>query len=420
MEFIYTKNPNEKEPIIVVNKHIGSDKESGDGIMGTQFMDEVFELKRNGVTKGEVWINSPGGSMLEGYNIQAGIGIAGVEFDTLNYGIAASSSGWIWLKGRKVKMTSNAIFMCHDPSNDDGSEGTEQKAFRNSVAVMISEGSGRNAKPKITVEEAERMMSETTFLDAEQCYNMGLCDEIVANNYADTYKPVSTSDFYLFGNKIYNSLLKSKTMNLTSITNVLELQDGVSESVIEKSINALKAKANRVDVLESTNNSLTSQIASLTAMKNESEQGMTTAVNEMEDLKNKINALEGQYNTLAEEKTNLTNKLNEMENASKMEAENRMESDCRNMVNSFSNRIGSDTNAIADWVNTAKVLGIEKTKNMLEKLPVVGKAPSVAKIVDQTNAYVAPTGKTPAENLMNELRAGLDAKRNKAKLTSIN
>jgi len=420
VEFIYTKNPNEKEPIIVINKHIGIDSETGDGIMGTQFMDEVFELKRNGVQKGEVWINSPGGSMLEGYNIQAGIGIAGIEFDTLNYGIAASSSGWIWLKGRKVKMTSNAIFMCHDPSNEDGSEGSEQKAFRNSVAVMINEGSGRNGKPKITVEQAEKMMAETTFLDAEQCYNLGLCDEIVASNYADTYKPVSTNDFYLFGNKIYNSLLKSKKMNLTPITNVLELQEGANESAIEKSINALKAKANRVEILESTNNSLTAQIASLTKIKNESEQGMVTAVNEMEDLKNKINALEGQYNALAEEKTNLMNKLNEMENLSKMESENRMEMDCRNMVNSFSNRIGTDEAVISDWVNTAKVLGLDKAKNMLEKLPVVGKAPSIATIVNKTTATVVPTGKTPAENLMNEMRANLEAKRNSAKLTSLN
>lgn len=436
MVFKYTKNPNDKTPIIVVNKHIGSNAENGEGIMGGQFLDEVFELRSRGAKRAEVWVNSPGGSMMEAYDIT--VSMERLPCDTLNYGVAASSSGWIWLKGKTVRMTPNAIFMCHNPSGgDENVNGSEQKAFTYSVAKMISDGSGRNGQTKLTVEAAEELMNNTTFLTAEECLNIGLCDEVIPEGeFEANYKPITANDFFLAGNKILNSLLQKNNImaadtNLLLIVNALDNSDITEESSskeVAKAIKNLKTKANRVDVLEETNKSLTTQVADLTKVKNEMEDSAkekddayAAKDNEYMDMKNKHDALMTECNSLKEKMDAFEVSKKEREAAAEVEATKRNETDCVNMVNTFKNKLGTDEAYIAEWVNTAKEFGLEKTKTMLEKLPFNGKAPKINEIVtkvDRDGIHVDKAGKTPAQVLMEENRIKLQEKRNRSK-TSI-
>lgn len=432
MVFQYTKNPNDKIPIIVVDKHIGNDADNGEGIMGGQFLDEVFELRNSGKRKADVWINSPGGSMIESMNIEGAIGLTGVNFDTLNYGIAASASGTIYLKGEVARMTPNAIFMCHDPSGgNDEESSSEQKAFTESVAIRINEGSGRNGKPKITVDEAKKMMKETTFLTADECLEIGLCDEIVSfEDYSPTnFKAITANDFFLAGNKILNSLLQKNNImaadtNLLLITNELELGEDASQKEIAKGIKSLKTKANRVDVLEETNKSLSAQVTDLTKLKNdmddkikEKDDSIATKDNEYMDMKNKHDALMTECNTLKEKMDAFEKDADQKKKDKELEDTKRNETDCVNMVDSFKNKLGNDPAYITEWVNTAKTLGLDKARGMLEKLPFNGKAPGIKEIVkkvDHDGIYVDTAGKTGAEVLMAKKRLELQEKRNRS------
>lgn len=438
VEFLYTKNPNDKVPIIVIDKHIGNDKDSGQGIMGGQFLNEVFELEKKGAKHADVWINSPGGSMMEGYNIVGSMDR--LECDTLNYGVAASSGGWVYLKGKKARMTSNAIFMCHNPSGgDEDSNSSEQRAFTNSAAVMISEGSGRRGVKKITVAEAEKMMNEVTFLTAEDCWKMGLCDEIIPyDKYESEYKNLTQpNEFFLFGNKILNSLLQNNNSNnmanennLLLIQNELELGEDASTREISKSIKALKAKANRVEVLETSIAEKDKAIADLMKVKNEmedkveeKENALTAKADEYSAMSDKYNALVAETNTLKEKMDAFEVSRKEKEAEAEVEKTKRNETDCMNMVNKYTNRIGTDADTVAEWIEDAKTRGIEKVENLLKKLPVNSKAPTIKEIVkkvDTSNIYVDESGMTPAQKLMNKKKNELAEKRNHRNLTSIN
>src|SRR5580700_1149709 len=149
--------------------------------MGGKFLDEFFDLANAGKTECEVWINSPGGQMMEAYDMASVMKRSSMRPDTLNIGVAASCGGWLQLSGKKVRMMDYATFMCHNPKSEDGSKDSATEAMTMSVAKLISEGSGRNSKPKLTVEEALDLMNKTTFLTASECLEMGLCDEIVAS-----------------------------------------------------------------------------------------------------------------------------------------------------------------------------------------------------------------------------------------------
>ena len=377
MKFIYCKNPNDEIPILVIDQHIGESEALGRGIDGTQFLNEVFELKKNGVKAVDVLINTPGGSMKEAYNIRSACELAGIEMNTLNYGMAASSGGWIWLKGKKVRMTPGAIFMCHNPSGgDEDKHSSEQRAFTFSAATLISEGSGRNGIAKIPVEEAERMMNETTFLTAEDCLRMGLCDEVIPEgDFRDNYKPIDAMDFFTAGNNILNSLLPNNTTmanetNLLLITNELELGEDASSKDITKSIKALKTKANLADTLGEKVKTLEATVTDLTKVKNEMEDSATEKDNAHKADLEKLNAMEDDCKNLRAKVDEYDNKMKEAEAEAEKEKANKAEADCVNMVNSYVGKIGSEPEVIAMYVEMAKTTGIEKVKNALELMPM--------------------------------------------------
>ena len=66
MEFKYCVNPNDEEPIMLINKHIGFDEAKGQGIIGSEFQKELLFLDSLGKKRIKIYMSTLGGSVLEG------------------------------------------------------------------------------------------------------------------------------------------------------------------------------------------------------------------------------------------------------------------------------------------------------------------------------------------------------------------
>src|SRR4051794_5419098 len=94
--WLYTVDPAADEPIMLIDKHIGFDEVEGSGIMGDIFQKELLALDGMGKSRIQVWINSPGGLVSDGYNIYNAILKSQTKVDTYCTGMAASIAGVIF------------------------------------------------------------------------------------------------------------------------------------------------------------------------------------------------------------------------------------------------------------------------------------------------------------------------------------
>lgn len=374
VKYIYTKNADAQKPIIVIDSHIGKDEENVEGIMGQQFLNEFFELQNAGKTECEVWINTQGGKVMEAMNIAGVISSSPMKVTTLNIGVAASCGGWLQLSGETVKMMDYSIFMCHNPHGTDDDKASE--VMTNSIAKLISEGSGRNGKPKLTMEQATDLMNKTTFLTADECYDLGLCDEVVSSGNND-YHFAEMNDKWQAGKLYLNTLNTNKMseINLSKITNVLELESDASVTEVAKAITNIKNELKLA----------TEKVATFDAIKNELD--LSKAKN-MEDAA-KIEQLQNDVNGLQEEK--------------KAREDAEAEKNCDTMLNEYVNKIGKDNLPL--WKETVKTLGLEATKNLLDKMPLNMTATKVTDLTDK---------KTGAVEVVNTIAAANAAKRRAA------
>ena len=187
MNYIYCPNPESDEPILLLNTEIG-----GNGINGEQFSSELFSLCELGKKYISILINSSGGEVFVGYAINSSILECqrryNISIDTINGGIAASIAGCFFQAGSRRIMLDYARLMLHNPFSSDGSVDKGLESIRMSLITMISKRSG------LTELKVEELLADTSWLDAEKCLSLGLCDEIrsteklgkVINKYLNT------------------------------------------------------------------------------------------------------------------------------------------------------------------------------------------------------------------------------------------
>jgi ATP-dependent Clp protease protease subunit len=230
---------------MLINKHIGFDSIDGQGIDGSSFQSELLYLDTLGKKRIQVWINSPGGSVIDGYSIYNAILKTNTPVDTYCVGIAASIAGVIFQSGRKRIMCDYGILMYHNPFG-----GTDKSldAIRMSIVKMISTRSG------IGESEIESIMNAETFIDASTAVEMGFADGIESSKKANT-KYAPKSDVFAFHrecNTILNSIDKLKKEDMLKIKNRLNLADTASEDEVLKAIETIenKAKSNEEKLVE--------------------------------------------------------------------------------------------------------------------------------------------------------------------------
>lgn len=337
----YVRNIDSDEPIMMIDRHIGGwDEKNGYGIDGSRFASELMALDNMGKKRIQVWINSTGGSVVDGYNICNAILKTKTKVDTYCAGIAASMAGVIFQCGRKRVMSDYGILMYHNPyiAGEGGDDGV-LKSMKDSLNKIICQKSGMDEQAVST------MMDRTSFINAEEARTMNLCDEI--ENTAGLNAPrINRANSSLQGiwnsaNQVLNQYFNNQTPStMKLVTNKLGL-------------NADAAEASVVAAIEAVQNQLNEKDQTIQSLKDEIAAKETAAQKAADDLK------EAQ------------DKLTELQNEKAAAEEAKAIAEATNMIKGYATqgRIKNDDATISAWVAKAKE-DMDGVKNMLESLPL--------------------------------------------------
>ena len=335
-EYQYCVDPTADEPIMLINKHIGFDEKEGQGIDGARFQQELLELDGMGKKRIQVWINSAGGIVMDGFNIYNAILKSKTKVDTYNVGIAASIAAVIFQAGRNRIMADYSLLMYHNPYGGDGGE--ELEKMKKSLATMIAE------RTKKSEAEVLAIMAKTTWITASEALTTGFCDEIeVSAEHNKRRAVVPSSDIkamWTESNLVLNSLFfKSNNKQMTKVTNKLGLIADANEDAI---LNA---------------------IASIENKKAEAED----SIKKMEDKLAKMQDECDEYKAKFEDAKKKAEDADEAKNKAEMEAE---DTKAKNMLAGFVSQGRIKADAVNSWAASAKTLGLDEVKNLIESLPM--------------------------------------------------
>lgn len=326
---MYCINPEADEPIMLLNKHVGFDPMEGEGINGAWFQEELMRLDQMGKKRIQVWINSPGGVVMDGYNIYSAILQTKTKVDTYCVGIAASIAAVIFQAGRERIMSDYGVLMYHNPYGGD--DANQLAKMRDSIAVMVASRAGKSK------DEVLGLMDKTSWIDAIEAKESGLCDKIDSSGDFNKKRNVKTTEavaMWRESNVILNSIINKTNLDMNNVINKL----GLAENAVEN------------DILDA----------------------ITNKENELAAMKEKLEKAEAECDELKKKYIDLCDKM-EAEAKAKAEMEEKeMEEECKAMVENFAKagRIKNEAEVIEKWVATAKSQGIEATKAMIESLPL--------------------------------------------------
>lgn len=147
------------------------------GVNAMSFLTEFRALKATAV---KVFINSPGGSVVEALAMFNGMRASGKKIEVHVLGIAASAASYIAMAGDKIVMPRNTMMLPHKPMNGEGGNADEHRA----TADMLDTVEGLllpayMARFKGTEAELKALLAKDELLTAEQCLEYGFCDEVV-------------------------------------------------------------------------------------------------------------------------------------------------------------------------------------------------------------------------------------------------
>jgi len=151
------------------------------GIEAKDVLNILDGFKSNDVTEIEVRINSPGGSIFEGFSIFNQLR----DFQnvtTVIDGIAASIASIIALSGNAIKAYKNSYLFIHNPwslaigdTNDMKKLSGDLDKFRNTIIELYKSKTGKSD------EELKEFCNNSTFLTSSEALELGFIDEIIDN-----------------------------------------------------------------------------------------------------------------------------------------------------------------------------------------------------------------------------------------------
>lgn len=274
---------------MLIDRHIGMDDEEGEGIMGDKFSRELLFLDTQNKSGIEIWINSPGGKVVDADQIVSSILKSKTKVDTHNIGMCASCAGAIFLAGRNRYMMDYAKFMIHGISG----------ANNNGQSKVFSEGILTNLTTRSKLDEttARQFMSTETWLNADQCEEYGIATKEFSNDFNRPRKAIENNvECWKELKSVVNKLINEKKPQIMSnkITNKLKLVDGADESMqlaaIEAIENRAKTAEGKVSTIEVENSTLKADIEKLKSDNEALEAkitGFETAKADAEKLANK-------------------------------------------------------------------------------------------------------------------------------------
>ena len=371
----YCIDINSDEPIMLINQHIGFDEDQGLGVDGAIFQQELLQLDTMGKKRIQVWINSPGGIVTDGYSIYNAILKSNTPVDTYAIGSVASIAAVIFQAGRKRIMADYAWLMYHNPYGSKN--GAIIETMTESIVTMICQRSG------MTPEAVKAMMDRTSYILPAEAVNLNLCDSIEESKAANTKylrKIENHLDFHKECNKVLNSILninKTKpttTMDFQKVTMRLKLNDAATQDNIVKAI----------DEIENRAKGLEAEIASYRA---EVAENVKNAETEMEKLKAKFEKADAAAKAANAELEKCKAELEAL-NEDKAKAEEAAKTEkVKNMIEGYAKvgRIKNESAVILKWTNTAMQLGIDEVKDMIESLPLNKPAEEIKTVINRVD-----------------------------------
>jgi ATP-dependent Clp endopeptidase proteolytic subunit ClpP len=140
----------------------------------------IDQIKAAGSKPIDLHINSPGGSVFDGYAIYNALLNHKPGLDVYIDGLAASIASYIAMAGGRIVIAANALLMIHNPSsaaNDGTAEELRKQAdlLDKITDSIVDAYSRRTGLPEQQIAE---MLDEETWLDAETAKAFGFVDEI--------------------------------------------------------------------------------------------------------------------------------------------------------------------------------------------------------------------------------------------------
>lgn len=173
------KNISSNKAEILIYDEIGQDY-WGEGVGAKNFTEELNKIP-DSVNLIEVRINSPGGSVFEGYTIYNRLKQHKAEVHVYIDGMAASIASVIALAGDKVFMAEASQMMIHKPmvgvfgNSDELLKMVDMlDTIENQILKVYRD------KTNIDFIELQQMVSTDYYMTAEQAIDLGFVDEVIA------------------------------------------------------------------------------------------------------------------------------------------------------------------------------------------------------------------------------------------------
>ena len=382
----YCIDPSADEPIMLINKHIGMDSDftdkngklilgEGMGIDGSLFQTELLMLDSMNKKRIQIWINSPGGVVTDGYDIYTAILKTNTPVDTYCYGCAASIAGVIFQAGRKRIMSDYAWLMYHNPFGGESNDTI--KTMTDSIITMISQRS------KMTDANVKNMMNRNTYISADEAKIMNLCDEVESSNGINTkyLKKISNNlDFHKECNKVLNSILNTNQINN-------EPMDAIAKVNMYLKLNESAPHDHTIKAIETIENKALKAEMALKEVEDKLKDKEKADDEEMDKFKTKFKKLEEDKAKNDSELEDCKAKLDAVEKDKLASEKAAKEEKVKDMIEGYAKtgRIKNEETVKLKWKQTAILIGVEEAKNMIEALPLNKEAvtiPSVANTLE--------------------------------------
>lgn len=247
MNLKYVKNTTQEAATMLLYQEIGK----GYGIDGAAFAEEMLWLSSR-FPLINIRINSPGGSVFEGYSIYSAMREVNVPVDTYNDFIAASMGGIIHQQGRKRYAADNSILMLHNPHG--GGESKKDKEvlglLKNSLVDAYVARTGKEASIISSLMDAETWIEARQVNGVSAMIEMGLADALFPSSVKQVPK-----------NEAYNAKkLYSFSNNILTNTNKMAEQLEIKLTDSKEFLDKIEAIKNEVDALKKENEDLKKSI----------------------------------------------------------------------------------------------------------------------------------------------------------------
>lgn len=150
---------------------------------------KYLELKNQGSNKKiEILINSPGGSVIDGYAMFNAMMQSPLKIQTTVMGMAASMGAFLLNAGDERKALPESRIMIHQVSAGTQGKGTDMdESLSETLKIktrltQLMTARAQEANPDLTFKRMWDLMERDTWLNADKAKELGLVDEVVMPN----------------------------------------------------------------------------------------------------------------------------------------------------------------------------------------------------------------------------------------------